>query len=365
MPITELGYRAWQGRRVGPWRRWLAITRLHVAVALRSSKLLRRFLFVAWSPLLYFGPVFFAVGWVADPANDLDQGAIMTSIARELFVSSSILDQLRANPGTFLPAMWAVAFHFFFTLTQTFCMLVVVAIVAPPLISRDVQSKAFLLYLSKPISAFEYLLGKLGVVLFFVFAITLFPALVLYGISISLCPDLGTALATAPILLRIVGASLVMGIPVAMVALLLSSLTRNHRIAMFGWIAACLFGEIAYRSIAFGGGFAGATAPAWAPFLSLREVAIMASSTMFDVGGHLFAVVSTLREGGADVDSVVDSMARGFEPGDPIRTALLRASGDETAVNALPAWASLAFLAVVTVASGIVVVRRISKPVRI
>ena len=71
MPISELGYRHWEGRRVHPLLRWVAITRTEVGIAYRDSKLLRRFLIVAWMPLLYFGPLFFAVGYAADPDNEL------------------------------------------------------------------------------------------------------------------------------------------------------------------------------------------------------------------------------------------------------------------------------------------------------
>jgi hypothetical protein len=366
MPISELGYRSWDGRRLGRLWRWLAISRTHVGIALRSSKLLRRFLFLAWTPLLYFGPLFFAVGWVADPANDLTQGGLLTEIAREAFFGPGVLDQLRVSPGTLLPAVWAVAFFFFFTLTQTFCTMVVVAIVAPPLIARDVRSRAFLLYLSKPIGAGEYLLGKLGVVVFFVFAITLFPALVLYGISISLCPDLGTAFATAAILGRIVVASLVMAIPVAMIALLMSSLTGNHRIATFGWIAICLIGEIAYHSIVFGGaiGSAGRNLD-WAPFLSLRETAITATSAVFDLSGYARDLVAELRAGGADVEALVGSVANQLGRGSHLHSALTGAVGSGDAPDGLSPWVSVAFLATVTLVAGAVVLRRVTKPVRI
>ena len=86
---------------------------------------------------------------------------------------------------------------------------------------------------------------------------------------------------------------------------------------------------------------------------------------MFDVGGHLLAVVTKLREGGADVEALFGPLAREFEPGGPVRNALLRATGDGAVSHALPAWVSLAFLAALTAVSGIIVLRRITKPVRI
>ena len=91
----------------------------------------------------------------------------------------------------------------------------------------------------------------------------------------------------------------------------------------------------------------------------------MASSTVFDVGGQLTAVITKLREGGGDIDALLRPLARDFEPGSPVRNAILHSTGDGAVSDTLPAWASLAFLAAVTVVSGAIVLRRITKPVRI
>ena len=49
MPIAELGYRHWEGKRTGIMQRWLAIMRSEMGIAYNSSKLLRRFLIFAWT----------------------------------------------------------------------------------------------------------------------------------------------------------------------------------------------------------------------------------------------------------------------------------------------------------------------------
>jgi hypothetical protein len=99
MPIAELGYRAWQGTRTGAMHRWLTISRSEVLIALQGSKLLRRFLIFAWVPILYFCPFFLAIGYVANPENDLEQAALLTEIATE-FLPPAAIEQLRANPGS-------------------------------------------------------------------------------------------------------------------------------------------------------------------------------------------------------------------------------------------------------------------------
>lgn len=362
MGIAELGYRPWEGKRHGAARRWLAISRTHIGIALRSSKLLRRFLFLAWMPLLYFAPVFFAFGLVADPSYELE-GSLLAEIAREL-LGRDLLQLVREHPEVVLPAIWAVTFFVFLTFSQAFLTMIVVAIVGPSLIARDVRSKAFLLYLSKPISSGEYLLGKLGVPVFFICAITLAPALVLYVISIGLSPNFGCLVNTAPILLRIVMTALLISVSLSLVILALSSLTPSHRIATFAWVALWLIGEVGYMAITYGGAL-GDGAPAWAPLLSLRAVVVSATATIFDLSGHLSDLVVQARADGINLDELLISVAREFEPQSQFGSAMLQAAGQRVPVAALPAWAPLVFLATIGAVSAVVLRRRITKPVRI
>lgn len=361
MPISELGYRHWEGKRIHPWLRWLAIARSDIGIAYRSNKTLRRFLILAWMPILYFGPVFFAVGWVADPANDLSEGGLFAEIAVEI-IPPGVIDELRANPEVLLPAVWAPAFFFFFSLTQ-FLSLVVLALVAPPLISKDVRSKAFLLYFSKPISSWEYLLGKLSVALFFIFVITLFPALLLYAISIAFSPDLGTLVATAPILARIFAAALVVGVPASMVALLLSSLTRDYRIATFAWMALWIVGWVAHATITFEMETHEAfQAPQWALILSLREVATNASAAVFDLSGHLQQLFQHLRAAGVDPSVLFEEMDR---DSGPLQRALTDAMDPSLDTSSSPTTVAVVFSVILTVFCLALLRRRVTKPVRI
>lgn len=359
MPISERGYRHWEGQRVHPWLRWLAIARSDIGLAYRSNKMLRRFLILAWMPLLYFGPLFFAVGWLADPNNDLTEGGFAAEMVTWI-IPPGVVQELRAHPETLLPAIWAPAFFVFFSAAQLLT-LVVLALVAPPLISRDVRSKAFLLYFSKPISSWEYLLGKLSVALFFIFTITLFPALLLYAISIAFSPDLGTLVATAPILLRIAVAALVVGVPASMVALMLSSLTRDHRIAAFAWIALWIVGWVAHRVITFSGQ-QDFEAPEWTFVLSLREVALNATSAVFDLSGYLRQLFEHLRAAGVDPGPVIENMAQGDGP---LQRALTDAMNPLADASGAPTTVALVFSAGVTVLCLGVLRRRVTKPVRI
>src|SRR6266508_5457623 len=58
------------------------------------------------------------------------------------------------------------------------------------LIANDLRTGAILVYLSRPLTRRDYVLGKLGVLLALNLAVTLVPGLVLYLIGLALAPDL-------------------------------------------------------------------------------------------------------------------------------------------------------------------------------
>ena len=124
----------------------------------------------------------------------------------------------------------------------------------PPQISRDIRSKAFLVYFSKPITRGEYLIGKAGAVLAFLFWATLFPALLLYALSAVFSPSLAVLGDTATIVPKIVAASLFMTVPMTAIGLTLSSFSKDERYAAFGWIALWIIGEVAYNIVRESGG---------------------------------------------------------------------------------------------------------------
>lgn len=365
MPVSELGYRHWEGKRTGAIRRSLAIARSEVGIAYRSSKLLRRFLVFAWAPVLYFCPFFLAVGYVADPNNQMTDGSILTMISHE-FLRDEAVALLRANPEVLLPKIWSIAFFFFFAYTQSFFSMIVVAIGGPPLISRDIKSKAFLVYFSKPIRPWQYVLGKLMAVGFFVFSMTLFPAVVLYLIGVGLSPDVGTLKATLPILGQIVLSSVVIAVPIAMVVLLLSSLTRDRRIATFTWVSTWIFGELAFRVLSFGGRVSGEfTPPPWAPLLSLRELTTRATAAIMDLQDSIRVVMANLGKSGEHLDRFLRDVAEGL--GEQALQDLPRNKQDliNIASGGYPPWVSIAVLGAISVACAWFVMRRVQRLVRV
>lgn len=364
MPISELGYRHWNGRRTHWLSRSLAIARSEIGVAYKSSKLLRRFMIFAWMPILYFCPFFLAIGYAMDPTNSLEEGGILTEIVTEVFPRQT-LEMMRENPEVALPAIWSLAFYYFFAYTQSFFSMIVVAIVGPPLIAKDMKSKAFLVYFSKPIRPWQYLLGKLTTVMFFVFSMTLFPALLLYAVGVGLSPSPGALLATLPTIFKIALSSILTAAPIGLIVLLMSSFTKDRKIATFLWVATWLFGEIAFRVLMFGGQLSSEVQPPrWAGLLSIREMTTRATSGIFEVRESLYQLLTTFQ----DPDGRFEHMLRGIasDSGDvhfadnPHSADILNIAG-----SGYPPSVSIAGLLIISVICGWIVQRRAKGQVRI
>ncbi|MFL2869836.1 MAG: ABC transporter permease [Pirellulaceae bacterium] len=156
-----------------------------------------------------------------------------------LVTRDELVDELR-------PRIWSRILFNFFKFPQGIALIIVIGIVAPKLIAHDVRSRAFLLYFSKPIKPWQYLLGKIMVVATYVAAITTLPAFILYFIGIALSPGLSSILATWHVPFQIILASVVLCVPATIIALCFSSLTSQSRIAGFAWFMVWIIGNVAF-----------------------------------------------------------------------------------------------------------------------
>jgi ABC-type transport system involved in multi-copper enzyme maturation permease subunit len=104
-------------------------------------------------------------------------------------------------------------------------------------IASDFASGAFTIYLSKPVSRFDYLLGKAMPVAGAISAVTLAPALALLLLYLSLAPDF-ELLTKAPWLpLAVTAYSLLLALYFTLSVLAVSSLCRSGRVAGAGFAA--------------------------------------------------------------------------------------------------------------------------------
>jgi ABC-type transport system involved in multi-copper enzyme maturation permease subunit len=230
--------------------RFWVIAQTGIALAWKN-RWLRRLLLLAWLPALYLGVVFlFIERGLANP----------TEIRMALgfvgpFVGPEVETQLRTaldagDPGGARHIAWKWLLLTFFRYPQGLLMALVVGLIAPPLVAKDVHSRAFLLYFSRPLTRVEYILGKFIVVCAYVGMVTTIPALALYLLGVLLSPpEVGVIASTWDLPLRILAASVVLIIPTAALALAFSSLTTRTFYAGFAWFAVWLLGLAAYWTL--------------------------------------------------------------------------------------------------------------------
>jgi ABC-2 type transport system permease protein len=102
---------------------------------------------------------------------------------------------------------------------------------AAGLVANDLRTGGILVYLSRPLTRRDYVLGKLGVPLALNLAVTLVPGLVLYAAALALAPDQFLEWTLAWIGPAIVAHALVISLFVSLLALAVSALSRSARVA--------------------------------------------------------------------------------------------------------------------------------------
>jgi ABC-type transport system involved in multi-copper enzyme maturation permease subunit len=245
MTVHSLGYRPWSGPRDPAWHRPLVIATTGVRCAWQSSWLHRIVLF-SWLPASWFAIGFFV--WEQSllfPDWSRFLQPFLSGAPAELRSALAQVDDIQQSRHT----MWAWLLQAFFGYTQVLLMVLVVGLIAPRLISQDFRSRAFLLYFSRPLDRAEYILGKLMTVWFYLLVIATAPALVLYVGGVLLSSQVSVLAATWDLPLRILGASAVLAIPTASLALCFSSMTQESRYASFAWFNVWILGWVTYGAL--------------------------------------------------------------------------------------------------------------------
>lgn len=253
MPIHSAGYRAWDGRRVPGTARLVVIATTGIRRAWKSAWL-RRMIFFAVLPTVFLAiPLFMFEQAVRAPGLWHDVVDVMGSLPQTQAIATTLnVDLATATPAEIQGTrhqIWSYLLFVLFRYPQAMLMVLVIGIAAPPLISNDVRSRAFMIYFSRPITRLEYILGKMGTMVFFLGMITTMPAMVLYFVGVLVSPSFSIIAATWDLPLRIVAASAMLILPTSSVALMFSSMTSESRYAGFAWYAIWILGFVMFSVV--------------------------------------------------------------------------------------------------------------------
>jgi ABC-2 type transport system permease protein len=256
MPILDLGYRPWKGPLQPAWTRWLVVASTGISLVWRGTWL-KRVLILAVIPVLaaLTGFAIFeqSVNQPEQRRNFLRAMLEQREGRRRLNNQPTFsdrfnidVDEVLKSPEKTRHVAWSFMLFAFFRYPQTFGMIVILGLVSPRLISYDLRSRGYLLYLSRPLTPWEYVWGKACVLFFLLAMITTVPALIVYFVGILLSSSPEAILQTWDLPLRILVASLTLMLPTTAVALAFSSMTQESRFAGFAWFAAWIMTTITY-----------------------------------------------------------------------------------------------------------------------
>lgn len=222
MPIFDQGYQHWNGELSGHRWRWLAVAR-HGVRAQLQNRIVRLMLLVAWLPALALVVLLALWGLLEQQAE--------SAIA---FLSRLLPPEVVAQPKDYRAAVWTIAYSYFFK-AQLLGSLVLVLVVGPNLISRDLRFNALPLYLSRPLRRSDYFLGKLGVIGFFLAVTLVVPAVAAYLFGVGFSLDLGIVRDTHRLVWAGIAYGLVITLSAGTLMLALSSLSRRSIYVSLSW----------------------------------------------------------------------------------------------------------------------------------
>lgn len=211
MPIFEQNYRNWEGTLKPSRFRWTPI----LSVGIRQTFKKKKF-------LLFF---------------------VSCLISVIVFGAMIVLKALIPAKLPMFSEFWEMGPRFFamFLSVQSMFVYIITLWVGANLINNDFTSNALQLYLSRPLTPFDYIAGKFSVVFFFVFAITALPGLFLFTLRALLLADGSWLLSNYWIAFSIIGFSALMATANSLLILFCSSVTKNSRFSGISYILVVFF----------------------------------------------------------------------------------------------------------------------------
>lgn len=215
MPIHDQGYRRYGGRREAHGRTWWVITRAGIVERLRERKFLG-LLLVAWLPFLV--------------------RTVQLYIAANYQQTAQFLGP---TPGLFREFLQQQGIFVFF----------ITMYVGAGLIANDRRANALQIYLSKPLTRVDYVVGKLATLLIFLIAVTWVPGILLLLMQMMFAGNL-TFLKANLFLFPAITAYAAVAVTMAAFSMLaLSSLSKSRRFVAVMYAGLIFFTAAMYQAL--------------------------------------------------------------------------------------------------------------------
>ena len=275
MVIHDRSYSRWKGDRAAPVKAAAAI--FEAGVKRGAAIVFRRKIPAVGLILVAFGPFVFFLGAILVKAYVIGNAAQYPEIAENL---------ANGEFGRWLSMSGEWIYSYMYT-TQAAFVMVACVLIGSGLVAEDRRANALEMYLSRPVSVRQYLLGKLGVIGFYIALITVFPSVMLIVVQLSVSwSEPGEVMRLAVLLLRtLVAGAVWVAIP-ALTIVTASSLADRARNAAILWLGVIVMLEFVVSNI-------------------LREVFNADSFWLLQIGFNLRQVMNTVLANDVDLVTTV------------------------------------------------------------
>ena len=220
MPIHTQDYRHWEGTlKLRHYTRWWIIAKAELKL-LAQRKIVR--LIVAIPPLIYVfnhALLIYIFNQISD-VNQIPDATLPFAVNAELFQKFLF----RIVPTWFVP------------IPTTMLIALIAIFGGSGLIATDLKNNALSLYLSKPLSWIDYLIGKFAAIGILLGCLTVVPGLLLF-LEHALLADVSFLKENYWLPFSIIAYSALLILSAGLLMLLFSSLTSNPRYATIGFCA--------------------------------------------------------------------------------------------------------------------------------
>lgn len=222
MPIHDQSYRHWNGSLKSHAFRWWVITKEGLKIILKRKFFI---IFVMVPPFMYLvfrgGMIYFISG-------------LNTKVPFFPSIDEKFFNDFFSS--TVVPIPWT----FFF-------IIMICVFGGSGLIANDLKNNVLQLYLSKPLTRIDYIVGKLAIIMLLLGFVTAFPGIVLFIESVLLSNNLTFLRDKYWILGSVLIYSLILTLIPGLIILAFSSLTKNNRYAAISFVAVSLFTPVIYK----------------------------------------------------------------------------------------------------------------------
>ncbi len=231
--VWNAEYRRWHGESTGVWSRRLAIARYGLRLAL-AGRVIRFFLVLAFSQTLLLAGVFFVFSQFVAPESALLDWLEETGGEGVATLLKALTSWFLLYPEICVDGVYRTMF-FLLSFSCPFLSVVIVALFVHRLIANDLASQAIVIYNSKALTGWDYLLGKFAIVATILSVVWLLPVIASWILGNLLSPDWSFFWHSFPSLLRGLTVGLVAVVSLSCLALLASSLARKSGAAVGFW----------------------------------------------------------------------------------------------------------------------------------